>query len=129
MRSFISDAADSTHTSAALMQKYFCPALLHFPGQSGEQARKELIFWLDQQRKFLWTQDLHLTEIVFTAYDALPGPEIPPCPFHMLGSTAHVYVARYQQKIIWYFLLQDDKLASTLLIGQGDEHYFLDFCL
>jgi hypothetical protein len=27
-----------------------------------------------------------------------------------------------------YALLKDNQIASILLLGQGDEHYFIDFC-
>jgi len=48
----------------------------------------------------------------------------------MLSETEDVYVAQYQGKIVMFILLQHDqkKIASTMLINQGGEYYFLDFC-
>lgn len=122
------DAVDVKLTNAELGDKYFCTNVLHRTDHYGDEARSYLKFALSQQRKNLYTKHVNPEEVTFTPYDALPANEIPARPFHMLSETKHVYVAQYHGKIILYFLLQDDKIASTLLLAQGDEHYFVDLC-
>jgi len=122
------DLLDSKLGNTEIGERYFCTAVLHRTDHAGEKARTFLEYSLSQQRDELRTQQVNPREVEFTAYDALPTVEVPPKPFHMLGETTHVYVAQYHGKIVLYALLQDDKIASTLLLGQGDEHYFMNFC-
>lgn len=41
---------------------------------------------------------------------------------------SHTYVALYHRKIACYFLLQDASIASTLILGMGEEHMFINYC-
>ena len=128
LKGFTQDAVDQKLSNVELGDKYFCTSVLHRTDEYGEKARKGLNWILTTQRPQLREQRINLAELTFTPYDSLSTSELPPKPFHMLGETKQVYVAQYHGKIILYFLLQDDKIASTLLIGQGIEHYFLNFC-
>ena len=128
LREYMRDAVEQKLNNTALSDKYFCTAMLHRTDEYGAKARKGTEWALTMQRDLLRAQHVTADEVTFTAYDELPANQIPPKPFHMLGDTKHVYVAQYHGEIVLYFLLQDDKIASTLLIGQGVEHYFIDFC-
>lgn len=121
------DAVEQKLTNRALADKYFDTAVLHRTDERGAKARKGMEWALTMQRDLLRAQHVNADKVTFKLYDELPTSEIPPKPFHMLGETKHVYVAQYQGEIVSYFLLKEDKIASTLLIGQGDEHYFIDF--
>lgn len=122
------DAVEQKLNNTALTDKYFCTTILHRTDEHGEKARKGTEWALTMQRDLLRAQHVNIDEVTFTPYDKLPISEIPSKPFHMLGETNYVYVAQYHGEIISYFLLQDEKIASTLLIGQGAEHYFINFC-
>ncbi|MGI4885768.1 MAG: hypothetical protein ACRYFR_12490 [Janthinobacterium lividum] len=128
LREFMRDAVEKKLDNTVLADKYFCTNILHRTDEYGEKARKGTEWALTMQRDLLRAQHVNADEVTFTPYDELPASKIPPKPFHMLGETKHVYVALYRGEIVSYFLLQDEKVASTLLIGQGDEHYFIDFC-
>lgn len=128
LKAFIHDMLEKKLSNSEIGEKYFCTNVLHRPDHYGEEARGYLEFALSHQRDSLQAKPINSDEISFTPYDALPASELPAKPFHMLSDTKHVYVAQYKGKIILYFLLQEDKIASTLLIGQGDEHYFVNLC-
>ena len=128
LQTFMQDAVSLQLTDTELADKYFCTAVLHCTDEYGAKARQSLAWALTTQRAFLRKQQVTADEVTFAAFDELPANELPPKPFHMLGETAQVYVARYHGKILSYFLLQGDRIASTLLLNQGGEHYFLDFC-
>jgi len=127
LRRLAGDATDSTLSSPRLAEKYFSRWVLEYPGGKGDSTRQFLYYVLDEQRKHLRQHRIQPANISFVAYDKLPGPLIPPCPFHMLGTTQGVYVALYQGRILGFVWLREGKVASTLLIGQGDEHYFIIF--
>lgn len=128
LKEFTRDAVEQKLNNTELADKYFCTTMLHRNDEHGAKARKGMEQALTMQRDLLRTQRVKADEVTFTPYDKLPANQVPPKPFHMVGETTHVYVAQYHGAIVSYFLLQNDKIASTLLIGQGDEHYFLDFC-
>jgi hypothetical protein len=128
LKEFVRDLVDRKLSNTEIGERYFCTTVLHRTDHYGEKARANLDSSLSLQRDYLHTQQITLSDVKFTAYDALPATEVPPKPFHMLGETTHVYVAQYHGEIVLYALLQDDQIASILLLGQGDEHYFLDFC-
>ena len=128
LREFMRDAVEQKLNNTALADKYFCTIVLHRTDEYGEKVRKGMEWALAMQRDCLREQRVNADKVTFTPFDELPANRLPPKPFHILSETKYVYVAQYQGKIILYFLLQDDKIASTLLIGQGDEHYFIDFC-
>lgn len=122
------DALAKQLNNTALADKYFCTVILHRPDEYGTKGRNYMEWALTMERDFLRAKHVNVDKITFTPYEELPANQIPPKPFHMLSGTKDVYVAQYHRKIISYFLLQDDKIASTLLIGQGNENYFVDFC-
>ncbi len=93
-----------------------------------EEARSYLEFALSNQRKYLRDKQVNEDNIFFKQFSQLSENEKPSKPFHMLHETSNVYVGVYQGKAFIFFLIDGDKIASTLLIGQGDEHYFIDFC-
>jgi hypothetical protein len=128
LKEFIRDATDTKLSNIELGDKYFCTGILHRNDKYGEEARSYLEFALSNQRKYLREKELNLDEISFKPFYQLSESEIPPKPFHMLHETSHVYVGVYKGKALLFFLLNENKIASTLLIGQGDEHYFVDFC-
>jgi hypothetical protein len=128
LKAFVHDLLDKKLSNPEIGEKYFCTNILHRPDHYGEEARGYLEFALSHQRDSLQAKHVNPDEVSFTPYDTLPISKLPAKPFHMLSETKHVYVAQYQGKIILYFLLQEDKIASTLLIGQGDEHYFINLC-
>lgn len=128
LRQFVHDAMAEQLSNTALADTYFCTAILHRDDQYGLKARAAMEWALTLQRQKLREEHLPLAELSFVPYDELPAAKLPPKPFHMLGPTTNVYVARYRGQILLYFLLDNTKIASTLLVGQGDEHYFMDFC-
>lgn len=128
LKAFIHDMLEKKLSNPEIGEKYFCTTVLHRPDHYGEEARGYLEFALSHQRDSLQAQHVNLDEVSFAPYDALPSSELPAKPFHMLSETNNVYVAQYRKKIILYFLMQEDKIASTLLIGQGNEHYFVNLC-
>lgn len=128
LRAFVHDMLEKKLSNPEIGEKYFCTTVLHRPDHYGEEARGYLEFALSHQRDSLQAQQVNPDEVSFTPYDALPVSELPAKPFHMLSETNNVYVAQYHKKIILYFLMQEDKIASTLLIGQGNEHYFINLC-
>lgn len=128
LKEFTRDAVEQKLNNTELADKYFCTNMLHRNDEHGAKARKGMEQALTMQRDLLRAQRVNVDKVTFTPYDELPANQVPPKPFHMAGETKHVYVARYQGEIVSYFLLHNDKIASTLLIGQGDEHYFIDFC-
>lgn len=128
LRAYMRDAVAQQLSNDALAEKYFCTSMLHRSDASGTKARKSMQWALTTQRDQLRTQQVNAEQVTFAAYDALPASQIPPKPFHMLSETKQVYVAQFRGEIVSYFLLRDGKIASTLLLGQGNEHYFIDFC-
>lgn len=125
---FMGDAVSQQLTNTELADEYFCTNMLHRTDEYGEKARKGLNWVLTMQRQELRKCRMNINKLTFTPFDELMASERPAKPFHMLSDTKNVYVARYHGKIVYYFLLQDAKIASTLLINQGGEHYFMDFC-
>jgi hypothetical protein len=128
LKEFMRALVASKLSNAEIGERFFCTAVLHRTDQYGAKARAGLEYSLTLQRDYLRTQQMNLSEVTFTAYAALPATAVPPKPFHMLGETTHVYVAQYHGEIVLYALLQDNQIASILLLGQGDEHYFINFC-
>lgn len=128
LKAFVRDAVAQQLSNTELKDTYFCTNMLHRTDAYEEKARKGMEWALTMQRPFLREKQLNLDEVRFAPYESLSVGERPAKPFHMLGETKNVYVAQYRGEIILYFLLQDDKIASTLLLGQGSEYYFIDFC-
>ena len=128
LKEFIRDATDTKLNNIELSDKYFCTSIIHRNDKYGKEARSYLEFALSNQRKYLREKTLNFDNISFKPFNQLSESEIPPKPFHMLHETSHVYVGVYKGKALLFFLLNENKIASTLLIGQGDEHYFVDFC-
>ncbi|RZK39162.1 MAG: hypothetical protein EOO61_07415 [Hymenobacter sp.] len=128
LKNFMHDMVDKKLSNTEIGDKYFCTAVLHRTDRYGEKARGYLNYSLSQQRDDIRTQQVDLSKVKLKTYDSLPSSELPPKPFHMLDETKYVYVVQYHGKIILYILLQNNKIASTTLIGQGDEHYFMDLC-
>lgn len=132
LKEFVRDAVEQKLNNTELADKYFCTNVLHRTDVYGEKARKGMDWALTMQRTFLRKQRVKADKVTFTPFDELPVNQLPPKPFHMLSETKHMYVAQYHGKIVSYFILpedeQDNKIASTLLLNQGGENYFLDFC-
>jgi hypothetical protein len=130
IRGFISDVITNKLSNAEIGDKYFCTAVLHRTDKYGVEARNYLESTLSEHRTNLKNRQVDVNDIILKPFDALTKEEIPPKPFHMLSETEDVYVAQYQGKIVMFILLQHDrkKIASTMLINQGGEYYFLDFC-
>jgi hypothetical protein len=128
LKEFVRDASETKLNNAELGDKYLCTDILHRNDKYGEEARSYLEFALFNQRKYLREKNINFDDILFKPFNQLSESEIPPKPFHMLHETSHVYVGVYQGKVLIFFLMNESKIASTLLIGQGDEHYFIDFC-
>ncbi|MGI4821328.1 MAG: hypothetical protein ACRYFV_08970 [Janthinobacterium lividum] len=128
LKAFIHDIIEAKLSDAQIGDKYFCTQMLHRTDQKGEDARRYLQFALSYQRSSLQKKQLKLDEVKFIPYDSLSANELPAKPFHMLSETKNVYVAWYSGEIICFFLLQNGKIASNLLINQGGENYFIDFC-
>ena len=128
LKEYVQDVVEKKLSDTEIGDKYFCTQMLHRTDQKGEDARKYLQFALSYQRSSLQKKQVKLDEVKFLLYDSLPPNELPTKPFHMLGETTNVYVAQYNGEIVCFFLLQNDKIASTLLINQGGESYFIDFC-
>jgi hypothetical protein len=128
LKAFIHDTIEAKLSDTEIGDKYFCTQMLHRTDQKGEDARKYLQFALSYQRSSLQKKQLKLDEVKFIPYDSLSANELPAKPFHMMSETRNVYVARYNGEIICFFLLQNGKIASNLLINQGGENYFIDFC-
>lgn len=122
LKEFVCDVLNTKLSNTEIGNKYFYTEVLHRTDHYGEEARGYLDFALSHQRDSLQAKHINPAEVSFTPYGALPISELPAKPFHMLSETKHVYVAQYRGKIILYFLLQENKIVSTLLIGQGNEH-------
>lgn len=128
LRDFMQDAADNKLSNTQIGDKYFCTEILHRTDRYGAQARDYLEFALSNQRPILRDKKYIINNFIFKRFDDLSLQEIPPKPFHIIGETKNIYVGKYEGKIVIYFLVESDKISSTLFFGQGDEHYFLDFC-
>ena len=128
LKGFMQDAIDIKLSNTQIGDKYFCTNMLHRTDYYGIKARNYLEFALSNQRPVLRDKQIVIENLVFTRFDDLSPQEIPPKPFHIIGDTKNIYVGKYQGKIVIYFLIEEDKIASTLFLGQGDEHYFVDFC-
>ena len=128
LREFVRDASETKLNNTEFGDKYLCTNILHRNDKYGDEARSYLEFTLFNQRKYLREKNLNFDDILFKPFNQLSESEIPPKPFHMLHETSHVYVGVYQGMVLIFFLMNESKIASTLLIGQGDEHYFIDFC-
>ncbi len=128
LKGYVIDAVGTALSNEELWKKYFCTTQLGRTDQDGEQTRAMLNSWLSQQRKLLRKDQLNLAEVVIIPYDSLSASERPAKPFHMMSETTRTYVAQYHGEIISFFLLQDNKIASTLLIDMGGENNFMNFC-
>ncbi len=128
LKQFIKDITEAKLSNTEIGDRYFCTTLLHRTDSKGEMARGYLQFALSQQRSLLQEKHLNLDEVKFTPYSALSSSELPAKPFHLLGEAENVFVAQYHGKIICFFLIEDKKIASTFLIDQGGENYFINFC-
>lgn len=128
LKGFMLDAVDTKMSNTQIGDKYFCTNMLHRTDEYGVKAREYLEFALSNQRPMLRKEGYDIEKISFEQFDNLPSQEIPPKPFHIIGDTKNIYVGKYQGKIIIYFLIEENKIASTLFLAQGDEHYFVDFC-
>lgn len=128
LKGFMQDAIDTKLSNTQIGDKFFCTNMLHRTDDYGIKARNYLEFALSNQRPVLRDKKIVIENLVFTRFNDLSTQEIPPKPFHIIGDTKNIYVGKYQGKIVIYFLVKEDKIASTLFLGQGDEHYFLDFC-
>lgn len=127
-KSYLRDAVDTKLSSLDLADKYFCTINLHRTGQDGEFARQMTDVWLSDQRKKLREKDLNMDEIQFVPYDALTAEQQMAHPFFMRDETTHTWVALYHGEIACFFLLKDDRIASTLLLDMGGENSFIDYC-
>lgn len=128
LKQYVIDSVGSKLSNEELWGKYFCTTLLGRTDQDGEKTRSILDFWLSQQRNFLRKDQMNLAGVTIAPFDSLAANELPTKPFHMMSETTHTYVARYHGEIILFFLLQDDKIASTLLVNMGGENNFTSFC-
>ncbi len=128
LKGFVRDAIDTKLTNSELAEKYFCMDILTSKEKYGVEARAYLDFAFIHQRKYLRDKQVNANKILFKPFSQLSESELPAKPFHMLHETSNVYVSVYEGKALVFFLLNKSKIASTLLIGQGDEHYFVDFC-
>ncbi len=128
LKQFIQDVTENKLNNTEIGDRYFCTNLLHRNDSKGELARKYLQFALSQQRSLLQEKNLNLNEVRFTSYSTLSSDELPAKPFHLLNETENVFVAQYHGEIICFFLIENNKIASTLLIDQGGESYFINFC-
>lgn len=128
LKQFIQDIIGAKLSDTEITDRYFCTNLLHRADSKGELARRYLQFALSQQRGLLQEKHLKLDEVKFAPYSTLSPSELPAKPFHLLNETENVFISQYHGEIICYFLVQDDKIASTLLINQGGENYFINFC-
>jgi hypothetical protein len=128
LKGFVHDAIENKLNNKELAEKFFCTDILKRNDKYGEEARSYFEFALLNQRKYLRSERVNVDAVSFKKFSQLSEDEIPPKPFHMLHETSKVYAAVYQGKVLLFFLMNDSSIASTLLIGQGDEHYFLDFC-
>jgi len=127
-KGYLRDALDTNLSNLALADKYFCTVHLHRTDQDGEWARQKTDIWLAGQRKYLWERNVKLDEVAFIPYDSLTAEQRPAKPFHMMGETSHTYVALYHGEIVCFFLLKDNRIVSTILLGMGREHSFMDYC-
>ncbi len=128
LKEFIQDVTGAKLNDIEIGDRYFCTNLLHRTDSKGELARNYLQFALSQQRSLLQEKNLDLNEVRFTSYSTLSPGELPAKPFHLLEETENVFVAQYHGEIICFFLVEGNKIASTLLINQGGESYFINFC-
>jgi hypothetical protein len=128
LKGFVRDAIDTKLTTSELAEKYLCTNILTSKEKYGVEARAHLEFAFVHQRKYLRDKQINANKVSLKPFGQLSESELPPKPFHMLHETSNVYAAVYEGQVCLFFLLNKDKIASTLLIGQGDEHYFVDFC-
>lgn len=130
IRGFIRDVINDKLSSAEIGDKYFCTTVLHRTDKYGTEARSYLESTISEHRINLKNRQVNVNGIILKPFDKLTKEEMPPKPFHMLSETENVYVALYQGKIVMFILLQNNqkRIASTMLINQGGEYYFLDFC-
>jgi hypothetical protein len=123
LRELVIDIAANKLSDIEIENKYFCTQMLHRPDEYGEKARTAATLWLADFRQELAKQRVNVADVTFPAYGDLPDETM-----EIMGGSQNAYVARYKGTSLRYFLLEGDKIASLLLISQGNRGFFLSLC-
>ena len=124
LRQFMRAATDGHTSDSTLIARFMCPELLFRHNDARiDSARAMLSVLLASIRKQWQPHPRQLRQSRF-----LPSQEVPHPNFHMLGGEEGAYVLVHKRKPSMYFLVVENRVASFLLINQGGEAYFLDFC-
>jgi len=123
LRELIRDIAANKLSDVEIEDKYFCTQMLHRADEPGEKARTAAAFWLADIRRELAKQHVNVEELTFPAYSDLPDETM-----EIMGGSQNVYVARYKGASFRYVQLEGDKVASLLLVDQGNRGFFFTLC-
>lgn len=123
LQEFVRDVVSQQVTDTDLEVKYLCPTLLQQQSATGDKARATVGNYFLQLKKHLREHQVKAEEVRFTPFDSLPTK-----PFEIIGGSSQVYVAQYQGETICYFLVEDNKISSFLLLETGLRAFFITFC-
>lgn len=124
LRQFMQAVTDGHTPDSTLIARFMCPDLLLRHGDPRvDRGRAGLTYLFGELRKDWRSRPGQLRRGRFLPSAAVPHPD-----FHMLGDEQGAYVLVVDDKPLIYFLVENSQVASFLLLDQGGERYFLDFC-
>ncbi|NML63689.1 hypothetical protein HHL22_00545 [Hymenobacter sp. RP-2-7] len=127
LQHFVLDLLDKQVPDSVLISRYMCPSLLLRRGDPQAMKGQALLhsFRLEHQKQ--WSLDSLRFKAISRARIRPSRQSLHPT-FHMLGGEENAYVVQLKGQPDLYLLVKDQQINSFLLINQGGEAYFLDFC-
>lgn len=124
VRQFTQALLDNRVPDSVLVARFMCPDLLLQHGNPrADQARTMLHYWRIEVQK-----QTQLSPRQLRRAPVVPSRQVPHPNFHMLGGEENTYVLQLDKQPNWYFLVHGQQVNSGLLLNQGGEAYFVDFC-
>lgn len=124
VRHFAQACLDKNVSDSVLITHFMCPDLLLQRGNPRiDKGRKMLHYWRIEVQKHMQLSPRQLRRA-----HIVPSRKVPHPNFHMLDGKEDTYVLQLDKQQNWYFLVRGQQVASGLLLDQGGEAYFLDFC-
>lgn len=124
LRQFVRALTDSHTSDSVLIARFMCPdVLLQRNNPRADTARMWLHGWRTEMQK-----QAQLSPRQVRRARVLPSRQVPHPTFHMLGGEDDAYVMQVEGRPNLYFLVHGQQIASFLLLNQGGEAYFVDFC-
>lgn len=123
LRQFVRALTDSHTSDSVLIARFMCPDLLL---QRGNPRVDTARAWLHGWRAEVQKQQLSSRQV--RRARVLPSRQVPHPGFHMLGGEEDAYVVQVAGGPSFYLLVHGQQIASFLLLNQGGEAYFVDFC-